>query len=187
MARIDEDGVPLISASSSSVFGGEPQLPVAPRMSLGSFLNTHKRKLIVGGVIGGAAIAGTVGGILASKRRKTIQAAEPKGMFEKLSSGPVSRGVGGGGGGGGGSIGGGGFARYNQIQGAIRRYKRRGGKKRGGKRKSRKSRKSRKTHKKSKKGVRHGRIRKSKAKKVFHSMNKKAKKFRRRNRRKTAF
>src|SRR5271156_2264125 len=139
-------------AESMPLLPGEPELPIAPRRSLGAFLNTHKRKLIVGGVIGGAAIAGTVGGILSSKRRKTMQSNESAGLFERLSAGPVSRS---GGGGGGGSIGGGhGFARYNQIQSAVRRYRRSGGKRKGGKRKSQKSRKSRKSRKSNKKGVR---------------------------------
>jgi hypothetical protein len=146
--------------------------------SIGRFLNTHKRKLIIGGaVIGGAAIVGgTLGGtlsrILSAKRRKTMQnnATEPAGMFQQLSSGPVS--LGGGGGGGGGGSGGRGFTRYNQLQAAARSYvgrKKRGGKKPSGKKKG-------KTHgkQKTKKCVKDSRV--GKRKKALHSINKNRKK-----------
>ena len=110
----------------------EPILDSGGKMSIGRFLNTHKRKLIIGGaVLGGAAvIGGTVGGILSAKRKKTMQsgyASEPAGMFQQLSSGSSS---GGGGGGSGRS-----YARVNQIQAAARHYvrRKRGVKRRGGK------------------------------------------------------
>ena len=154
------------------------------RMSIGRFLNTHKRKLIIGGaVLGGAAvIGGTVGGILSAKRGKTMQianASEPAGMFQQLSSGSS------GGGGGGGS--GRSYARFNQIQAAARHYvrrKKRGGKRRGGKKHYKKQGKKR-SHKKTKKSVRHGRVGKRKGKKAIHSINKRRKS--RKGKSKTAF
>lgn len=156
--------------------GGERQSLLnnrpAPRNTLGAFLNRHKRKLIIGGAIAGTvgAIGGTVAGIVSAKRKKTMQsnAGEAKGMFEQLSSGPVSLGGGGGGSSGGG--GGGGFGRYQTIQAAARKYKARGG-----------SRKRKQTAKKTKKRntVKHGKVHKKKnrrANKTFQSINKKGRK-----------
>ena len=90
------ENVPLLTGGGS---GGEQ-----PKMSLGRCLNIHKRKLIVGGagVLGGAAIVGgTVAGILSgsTKREKTMQGNESRGMFEQLSTGSVGGGGGGGSGG----------------------------------------------------------------------------------------
>ena len=80
------ENMPLLTGGGS---GGEQ-----PKMSLGRYLNMHKRKLIVGGagVLGGAAIVGgTVAGILSgsTKREKTVQGNESRGMFEQLSTGSV--------------------------------------------------------------------------------------------------
>jgi hypothetical protein len=107
-------------------------------------------------------------------------ATEPAGMFQQLSSGPVS--LGGGGGGGGGGSGGRGFTRYNQLQAAAKSYvgrKKRGGKKPSGKKPSAKKpsgKKKGKTHgkQKTKNGVKDGRL--GKRKKALHSINKSGKK-----------
>ena len=148
-----------------------------------SFFNRHKRKLIIGGAIAGTAavIGGTIAGIVtAAKRKKTMQsnAAEPKGMFEQLSSsGPVSLRGGGGGGGGG-------FGRYQEIQAAARRYTARGG---GS---TRKRRKRTATKKKKSHTVKRGKVHKKKkshrrSKKGVHSINKRRKKSHKKRR--TAF
>jgi hypothetical protein len=162
-----------------------------PRMTIGRFLNKHKRGIIFGGagVLGGAAIVGgIVGGILdnSTKREKTtMQSNEPRGMFEQLSAGPVSTSGGGGGGGGGG------FARYNQIQAAARQYKSGGAvkrrKKRGGKKHTNNNKAQKKAPHRRKKGVRHGRVGKGKRKKTVCRINKKGKKVCGGKRRKTAF
>jgi hypothetical protein len=82
------------------------------RRSLGTFLNRHKRKFIIGGVAIGAGIiaaAGTAGGILSSNSKKVktmndgFQQQKPIGLFDQISSGPMVIGGGGGGGGGGGA------------------------------------------------------------------------------------
>ena len=158
------ENVPLLTGGSG---GGR-------RTSLGRFLNTHKRKLIIGGgILGGAAIVGgTVAGIFKTKREKTMQGHEPRGMFEQLSRGSVGGG------------GGGGFGRYQQIQTAARGY---GAAPRRRVKRSKKGSKkgSQKRSKKAKKGVRHGRVRKGKGKKAVCSINKRGKKVCKK--RKTAF
>jgi hypothetical protein len=167
--------------------GGERQSLLsnrsAPRNTLGAFLNRHKRKLIIGGAIAGTVgvVGGTIASIVSAKRKKTMQsnAGEAKGMFEQLSSGPVSLGGGGGGSSGGG--GGGGFGRYQTIQAAARKYKARGG-----------SRKRKHTAKKTKKRntVKHGKVHKKKnrrTKKTIQSINKKGRKGKKKGKKKAAF
>jgi len=159
--------------------------------SLGRFLNTHKRKLIVGGgVIAGVAIVGgTVGGILSdsAKRQKTMQGnAESRGMFEQLSTGSISRvGVGGVGSGGGG--GGGGFGRYQQVQSAARRpgVKKRASKKGGGGGGKKPRGGKKQVYKK--KAVRNGGVKKRRSPKAVCSINKRGKKVCRKRKPKTAF
>ena len=152
--------------------------------SLGRFLNTHKRKLIVGGgVIAGVAI---VGGILSdsAKRQKTMQGnAESRGMFEQLSTGSISRvGVGSGGGGGGG-----GFGRYQQVQSAARRpgVKKRASKKGGGGGGKKPRGGKKQVYKK--KAVRNGGVKKRRSPKAVCSINKRGKKVCRKRKPKTAF
>jgi hypothetical protein len=146
-------------------------------VSFGKFLNTHKRKLIIGGgVIGGAAIVGgTIAGIQSAKRRKSMQVnGENTGMFQKLTTGAMgSSGFGGGGGNSG-------FARYQQMASAAnsyggqatkRRYKK--ASKKGPKKGPKKAKANGK--KKTKKGVKQGRVRKSGGKKSTNSINKRRK------------
>ena len=131
-------------------------------VSLGKFLNTHKRRLIIGGgVIGGAAIvSGTIAGIQSAKRRKSMQInGENTGMFQKLTTGTM------GSSGFGGSGGNSGFARYQQMASAANSYggqatKRQYKKASKGPKKGPKKAKAN-GKKKTKKGVQQGRVRKS--------------------------
>ena len=109
---------------------------VARRASLGTFMNRHKRRLLIaGGIIGGVALIGgaIAGGISASKKRREDEMQgydndrKAKGLFEQLSAGGDSGSgdygaVSGGGGGGGGSGFGGGFKRFGQTYQRPHKY-----------------------------------------------------------------
>ena len=98
------ENVPLLTHDDASVFSGVPGNvagDVPPKLSLGQYLNKHKRRIaaIAAGTIGGAAlVGGTIAGILGggTKREKTMQRNESRGMFEQLSSGTGRQGGGGG-------------------------------------------------------------------------------------------
>jgi uncharacterized membrane protein YgcG len=110
---------------------------VARRASLGTFMNRHKRRLLIaGGIIGGVALIGgaIAGGISASKKRREDEMQgfdndrKAKGLFEQLSSGGDSGSGNYGGGGGGGGFGGGGhgfgggFKRFGQTHQRAHKY-----------------------------------------------------------------
>jgi hypothetical protein len=165
--------------------------------TFGRAIRRHKRKLLIGGAVIGAAAGIIAGGIYGarastgykqgdfaakdkkdSKTEKDMQYDKPMGVFEKISNTAVSDGsygVGGGGGGGGG--GSGGFGAYQKALHAAA----------GGFAKApRKRRRSKKSSTPKSRKSKGGKVTKRRRRKAPKHINKPAKKTRR-QRRKTAF